>query len=78
MSKKYSTVKVAKMLGIGWSTLYRWIVEGKVEAPPVQSLDGFEIRLWSEEDIAKVRKYKAEHYWGKGGRRKRKKRAKQN
>ena len=69
MKKKYSTVKVAKMLGIGWSTLYRWIVNGKVEAPPVQSLDGFEIRLWSEEDIAKVRQYKATHYWGKGGRR---------
>jgi len=74
--KTYSTVKVAKMLGIGWSTLHRWIVEGKVEAPPVHSLDGFRIRRWNEEDIAKVRQYKTQHYWGKGGRKKRSKRAK--
>jgi len=29
------------------------------------------VRIWSEEDIAKARKYKAELYWGKGGRKKR-------
>jgi predicted site-specific integrase-resolvase len=73
--KTYSTVRVAKIVGVGWSTLHRWIVEGKVEAPPVQSLDGFRVRHWTEEETAKVRQYKAEHYWGKGGRKKRKKRA---
>jgi len=72
----FSTVKVAKMLGIGWSTLYRWIVDGKVKAPPVQSLNGLEIRLWTEGDIERLKKYKKEHYWGRGCKkpRKRKKR----
>ena len=72
----FSTVKVAKMLGIGWSTLYRWIVDGKVEAPPVQCLNGLEIRLWTENDIEKVKNYKKEHYWGRGSKKPRKKRKK--
>lgn len=71
--KTYSTVKVAKMLGIGWSTLYRWIVDGKVKAPPVQSLGGVQVRLWTADDIEGVRKYKDKHFWGKGGRNKGKK-----
>jgi predicted DNA-binding transcriptional regulator AlpA len=64
--KTYSTVKVAKMLGIGWSTLYRWIVDGKVKAPPIQTLGGVRVRLWSAEDIEGLRKYKDNHYWGRG------------
>jgi predicted site-specific integrase-resolvase len=71
--KTYSTVKVTKKLGIAWSTLYRWIVDEKIKAPAVRSLDGFEVRLWTEEDIARVRKYKAEHYWGLGNKKPRKK-----
>jgi predicted DNA-binding transcriptional regulator AlpA len=74
--KTYSTVKVAKMLGIGWSTLHRWIVDGKVKAPPIQTLGGVKVRLWTVEDIEGLRKYKNKHYWGKGGRKKRKKRTK--
>ena len=74
--RTYSTVRVAKMLGIGWSTLYRWIVEGKVKAPPVQSLNGLEIRLWTEEDIEKLKKYKKEHYWGRGSAKPRKRKKK--
>jgi len=72
----FSTVKVAKMLGIGWSTLYRWIVDGKVKAPPVQSLNGLEIRLWSEGDIERLKKYKKEHYWGRGSKKPRKRKKK--
>ena len=74
--KTYSTVRVAKMVGIGWSTLHRWIVEGNVKAPKVESLEGFKIRRWTDQDIAEVRRYKAEHYWGRGGRKKQKKEAK--
>jgi predicted site-specific integrase-resolvase len=74
--KTYSTVKVTRMLGIGWSTLHRWIVEEKVKAPPVESFDGFRVRLWTEEDIEKIRKYKAGHYWGLGSKKPRKKQKK--
>jgi excisionase family DNA binding protein len=69
--KTYSTVEVAKLLGIGNDTLHRWIHTKKVPAPPVQSVGGLGIRLWTKADIKQVRRYKAEHYWGKGSRRRR-------
>jgi excisionase family DNA binding protein len=68
--KTYSTVQVAKLLGIGYDTLHRWIQEKKVAAPKPQSLGGVRIRLWTDADVAMVKKYKAEHYWGRGSRRK--------
>jgi excisionase family DNA binding protein len=74
--KTYTTIRVAKLLGIASGTFHRWIREKRIEAPPVQNVLGMRVRLWSENDIEAARKYKAEHYWGKGGRKKRKKRAK--
>ena len=65
--KTYSTVQVADLLDVTSDTLHRWIRERKIEAPPVQSLGGVQrVRLWNEEDIARVRKYKDEHYRGLG------------
>jgi excisionase family DNA binding protein len=74
--KTYSTSKVTKVLGIGTETLYRWMHEGKIPTPPLQTLAGMSVRLWSEADVEAAKKYKAEHYWGKGGRKNRKKRSK--
>jgi predicted DNA-binding transcriptional regulator AlpA len=73
----YSTVQVARLLGITSDTLHRWIREVKVKAPSIQSLGGMRVRIWSEEQVEAVRKYKAEHYRKKPGRRKRKKSTKQ-
>jgi excisionase family DNA binding protein len=74
--KTYSTIQVARLLGIASGTFHRWIREGRIEAPPAQTLGGMQVRLWGDTDIAKARKYKAERYWGKGGRKKRKKQSK--
>jgi excisionase family DNA binding protein len=71
--KTYSTVQAAKRLGISWSTLHRWIESKKIQAPPVQALGGLQVRLWTEPDLDAVRKFKAQHYWEKPSRRKRKK-----
>ncbi len=71
--KTCSTVEVAKLLGIGNDTLHRWIHMKKVPAPPVQSVGGLSIRLWTQADIEEVRRYKAAHYWGKGSRRRKQK-----
>jgi hypothetical protein len=76
MTKTYSTLEVAGMLNITSDTLHRWIRETKVPAPKAQLLGPFRVRLWTIEEIEVVRKYKADHYWGKGGRKKRSKRAK--
>ena len=71
--KTYSTARVVRILEIGTETLYRWMHEGKIPTPPLQSFAGMKVRLWSEDDLAVAKKYKADHYWGKGGRKQRRK-----
>jgi len=68
----YSTIQVAELLGITSDTLHRWIREVRVPAPSIQSLGGMRVRIWSEEQVEVVRKYKAEHYRKKPNRKKRK------
>jgi predicted DNA-binding transcriptional regulator AlpA len=51
----YSTPQVAKKLGISLMTLNRYIVGKKIPMPPVR-IEGALVRLWSEEDIQRVRK----------------------
>jgi len=48
---KLSTEQVAKKLGIGKSSLSRYILAGKVPAPPETMAGGIRLRLWSEQDI---------------------------
>jgi predicted site-specific integrase-resolvase len=74
--KSYSTVQVAKILEIGTDTLHRWMREKKVPTPRMQSIGGVTVRLWSEDNLAKANKYKTQHYWGRGGRKNRKKQRK--
>ena len=74
--KTYSTVQVAKILEVGTDTLHRWMREKKVPTPSIQSIGGVTVRLWSEDDVEKAKKYKTQHYWGKSGRKKRKKQSK--
>ena len=74
--KTYSTADVAALLDISWDTLHRWMREEKIPVPAARALGKIRVRLWTEHDVAEVRKYKTEHYWGKGGHKKRKKRRK--
>jgi excisionase family DNA binding protein len=66
----YSTSQVAKLLGIGYDTLHRWIQQKKIPAPKAQLVGGVRVRLWSKKDIEAAEQYKASHYWGKGSTRK--------
>ena len=50
-----STEQVAKELGISKSALSRYILTGKVEAPPETMAGGIKLRLWTEEDIERLR-----------------------
>jgi predicted DNA-binding transcriptional regulator AlpA len=68
--KTYSTIRVAKHLEVTSDTLHRWIREKRVEAPPIQTLGGMQVRLWTESDLEKVMKYKAENYRKKPDRKK--------
>lgn len=71
--KTYSTIEVAELLKIGNDTLHRWVHTKKVPAPPLQKVGGLSIRLWTEADIEEVKKYKLQHYWGRGSRRNKRK-----
>jgi uncharacterized ferredoxin-like protein len=52
----YSTRQTARKLGIDGRSLSRYIAAKKVPAPKVQKIGEIKVRLWSEEDIEKVRK----------------------
>ena len=67
----YSTAQVAGILEIGTDTLHRWLKEKKVVAPKLSFVGGVKVRLWTEQDLDAAKRYKAEHYWGKGAARKR-------
>jgi predicted DNA-binding transcriptional regulator AlpA len=51
-----STEQVAKKLGISKSALSRYILMGKVSAPPETMAGGIRLRLWSESEIERLRR----------------------
>ena len=61
----YSTAQLAKLMGIGRDTLQRWMRRADFPRPRVTRVGGVSVRLWTQADVARVRKYKAENY-GKG------------
>jgi predicted DNA-binding transcriptional regulator AlpA len=52
---RYSTRQAAKKLGLGVTTLARYIEQGKVPAPAVVHLGGFQVHLWTPAEIEHVR-----------------------
>jgi predicted DNA-binding transcriptional regulator AlpA len=52
---KLSTNQVAKKLGLTSASLTRYILAGKVSAPPETMAGGMRMRLWSESDIESLR-----------------------
>ena len=57
-----STVQVARKIGVSKLTLIRWLLDGKVKEPRRVKQVGQEIRIWSDRDVERVRKYKQENY----------------
>ena len=58
----YSTVQAARILEIGRQTLHRWIASGAVAAPRLSNVAGVRVRIWTERDLERVRKYKQQNY----------------
>ena len=72
--KSYTTGEAAKAVGINRVTLQRWIAKRKVKAPKPKLQNGRGVRLWTEADVARLRK-EAKQAYGKGqGQRPKKKR----
>jgi len=66
-----STVEVARMIGVHKQTLLDWLYAGKVGEPKRQTVGGQVVRIWTQSDIGRVRRYKEQNY-RKGRGRKRK------
>jgi len=52
----FSTREAAKRLGLGSTTLARYVSEGKVPAPKPILINGVNVRSWNDDDIEKARK----------------------
>ncbi len=53
--KQYSTREVAKKLGLSLLSIQRYIAAGKIPVPPVLNVGGGKLRIWTDQDIEKVR-----------------------
>jgi predicted DNA-binding transcriptional regulator AlpA len=53
--KQYSTREVAKKLGLSLLTIQRYIAADKIPVPPVLNVGGGKLRIWTDQDIEKVR-----------------------
>jgi hypothetical protein len=56
MKGQFSTREAAQKLGVTLLTLQRHVGKKTVEAPPLQSVGGVTVRLWTDRDIEKARK----------------------
>jgi hypothetical protein len=72
----YSTSRVAKKIGVHKITLIRWLLDGKVAEPRRVNQAGQEIRIWTDRDVERVRKYKQKNYRKGRGRKPKAKRQK--
>lgn len=52
----YSTREAANKLGISLPTLNKYIAWKLIPIPPLTRVGGVKVRLWSEEDLDRVRK----------------------
>ncbi len=68
--KTYSTKQAAKLAGVHWVTLHRWITAGKVRPPQAIPMNGGKLWRWTDRAVERVRKYKAANYWKGRGRKK--------
>jgi IS30 family transposase len=60
--KNYSTLQVARMVGVHKVTLQRWLLNRKVAEPRRISDGGVIARVWTDRDVERVRKYKEQNY----------------
>jgi hypothetical protein len=63
MNPTYSTLEVARAINVGKTTLLRWLYSGKLAEPTHKTVAGQMIRVWSERDLERAKKYREERYY---------------
>ncbi len=64
----HSTKQAARLVGIHWGTLQRWVVTGNVRPSQIIKANGQKYWLWTDRDVGRVRKFKEKSYWKGRGR----------
>ncbi len=70
VKKTLTTRHAAKLAGVSRLTLVRWVNLKRVQPSQVVRLNGVTAWFWTLDDVEKVRKHKAAHYWEGRGRQK--------
>ena len=63
--KPLSNSQVAKVVGVHPSTLERWLGSGGLRWPKLRISGRRIVRLWSKQDVKRVRQYKTANYKNK-------------
>lgn len=58
MPRSYSTGDAAKKIGVSRQTLQAWIDSENIPMPKLEKVGRISIRLWTEADIERARKFK--------------------
>ena len=67
-----STTEIAAAVGVAESTLERWLAERKVPMPKRIVVGVRVSRIWTSQDIERLKRYKAKFYRKGRGRKKKK------
>jgi DNA-binding transcriptional MerR regulator len=58
----YSTLQVAREIGVHRSTLLRWLQSGEIPEPRRIIGGGQDVRVWSPRDLSRAQRLKADRY----------------
>ena len=58
------------MIGVSKMTVLRWLWAGKIPEPRRRANGGQDVRLWSDRDVERARRYKELNYRNGRGRKK--------
>ena len=57
--RTFSTQQAAKLIGIHWVTLRRWLAEGKIRPSVAVPMDGRTLWRWTKADVVRACRFKA-------------------
>lgn len=58
MPKTYSTGEAARKIGVSRQTIQAWIDKSSIPTPKLQNVGRVSVRLWTNADIRRARKFK--------------------
>jgi excisionase family DNA binding protein len=58
MPQPYATGAAAKRIGVSRQTLQAWIDRKEIPTPKLTRVGGVSVRLWTDADIERARKFK--------------------